>query len=310
MRPLLRRGLSLAVGAALLGGCVSGCSSGASPDGGRAPTAGSPTAHTSHSAREPAPAAPAAPARPWNVHPASVAALGDSITRGFDACKPLSDCPEVSWATGSRTGVGSIAGRLTAAAPATRSWNLAGTGARVADLPAQARAAAAHRPAMVTVLIGGNDACTSRPGTMTSVAHFRRDFAATMAYLHKTLPATQILVASIPDLQRLWSVGRSNVLGKEVWKLGLCPSMLADPDSQSPSAVSRRTAVHDRVVAYNGVLGQVCGQYARCRYDGGAVFGYHFGSDELSTWDWFHPNEKGQEQLARLLAAVAFRPAS
>jgi lysophospholipase L1-like esterase len=308
MRPLLRPGLALAVGAVLLGGCLSGCSSGGSPDGERAPTTGSPTAHTSHSARKAAPAAPAAPARPWNVHPASVAALGDSITRGFDACKPLSDCPEVSWATGSRTGVGSLTRRLTTAAPATRSWNLAGTGARVADLQDQARAAAAHRPAMVTVLIGANDACASRLGTMTPVADFRSDFAAAMAYLHKTLPATQILVASIPDLERLWSVGRSNVLGKEVWKLGLCPTMLDDPDSQSAAAKSRRTAVRDRVVAYNEVLGQVCGQYVRCRYDGGAVFGYRFGTDELSSWDWFHPNEKGQEQLAALLAAVAFRP--
>lgn len=311
MRPLLRNGLALAVGAVLLGGCLSGCSSGGSPEGERAPTAGSPTAHTSHSAQAAAPAvpaAPAAPARPWNVHPASVAALGDSITRGFDACKPLSDCPEVSWATGSRTGVGSIAHRLTATAPATRSWNLAGTGARVSDLRAQAQAAAAHRPAMVTVLIGANDACASGLSRMTPVADFRSDFGAAMAYLHKALPSSQILVASIPDLQRLWSVGRSNVLGKQVWKLGLCPTMLDDPDSQSAAATSRRTAVRDRVVAYNKVLGQVCGQYERCRYDGGAVFGYRFGTDELSTWDWFHPNEKGQEQLAALLAAVAFRP--
>lgn len=301
MRPLLRPGLALALGAVLLGGC----SSGGSPDGGRASPAGSATAHTSHSTRE---AAPAPPARPWNVRPASVAALGDSITRGFDACKPLVDCPEVSWATGSRTGVDSISRRLTAAAPATRSWNLASSGARVADLKEQAQAATAYRPAMVTVLIGANDACTSRPGTMTPVADFRTDFGATLAYLHKTLPNTQILVASIPDLERLWSVGRSNVLGKQVWKLGLCPSMLGDADSQSAAAKARRAAVRDRVVAYNGVLGQVCGRYARCRYDGGAVFGYRFGTDELSTWDWFHPNEKGQQELAALLAAVAFRP--
>ncbi|WP_329179263.1 SGNH/GDSL hydrolase family protein [Streptomyces sp. NBC_01477] len=301
MRSLPRSGLALAVAAVLLGGC----SSGGSPGGGRASTSGSPTAHTSHSARE---AAPAPPARPWNVHPVSLAALGDSVTRGFDACKPLSDCPEVSWATGSRSSVASIAQRLTATAPATRSWNVADSGAKIAELPDQARAAAAHRPAMVTVLIGANDACTSRPGTMTSVAAFRTAFKATLAYLHTTLPNTQVLVASIPDLERLWSVGRSNVLGKQIWKLGLCPSMLGDADSQSAAAKARRTAVRDRVIAYNGVLGQVCGQYARCRYDGGAVFGYRFGTDELSTWDWFHPNEKGEQHLAALLAAVAFRP--
>ncbi|NUS15138.1 MAG: SGNH/GDSL hydrolase family protein [Streptomyces sp.] len=297
MRALLRHALALAAGAALLGGC----SVGGGPGAEKSPPTGSPTAHTSHSARRP----PAAPAHPWNVHPASVAALGDSITRGFDACKPLEDCPEVSWATGSRGSVGSVADRV---AGAGASWNLAETGARAADLPGQARAAAAHRPAMVTILIGANDACTSGPDTMTPVADYRADVARTLAYLHRTLPSTQVLVASIPDLRRLWSVGRGNVLGKQVWKLGLCPSMLGDPDSDSASANARRTAVRDRVVAYNAALASVCGQYARCRYDGGAVFRYPFGTDELSTWDWFHPNPKGQHELAALLAGVASRP--
>jgi lysophospholipase L1-like esterase len=232
-----------------------------------------------------------------------VAALGDSITRGFDACKPLLDCPEVSWATGSRASVDSLARRL---APGGRSWNLAATGARVADLERQARAAAVHRPAMVAILIGANDACTSRTGTMTSVADFRARFSAALAYLHRTLPATQILVASIPDLRRLWEVGRGNPLGERVWQLGLCPTMLSEPDSLTAAAKARRARVRERVVAYNRVLGQVCGTYPRCRYDGGAVFRYRFGADALSTWDFFHPNPEGQRALAAVLARVAY----
>jgi lysophospholipase L1-like esterase len=296
MRSLLRRGLALAAGAALLGGCTVSASP---PNGG----SGTPSAHTSHSAPAPAPK----PVRPWNAHPTSVAALGDSITRGFDACSPLSDCPEVSWATGTRTKVDSVAQRLLATAPATRSWNVAHSGAKVADLPEQARAAAAYRPAMVTVLIGGNDACTATTDTMTTVADFRDAFSGALSYLHRVLPQTQILVASIPDLKRLWSVGRQNPLGKQVWKLGLCPSMLRDADSHSAAAEQRRDTVRNRVIAYNAVLGQVCGQYARCRYDDGAVFDYRFGSDELSTWDWFHPNANGQAELARILSSIADR---
>jgi lysophospholipase L1-like esterase len=298
MRPLPRLGLALAVGAIALGGCGTG---GPPPDGGR-PAATAPLSDSPRSERGAAPK----PAGPWNVHPPSVAALGDSITRGFDACGPLSDCPEVSWATGSVTKIGSLSQRLTATTPATRSWNLAESGARVADLAEQARAAVAHRPAMVTVLIGANDACAPTPGDMTPVAVFRARFSRVVSYLHRVLPGTQILVASIPDLRRLWSVGASNPLGKQVWKLGLCPSMLGDADSHTAAAAARRTAVRDRVVAYNSALGQVCAAYPRCRYDGGAVFGYRFSTDELSKWDWFHPNERGQAQLARILAAVAF----
>jgi lysophospholipase L1-like esterase len=278
---------------------------GALPDGGRttATKQNSDSPSATGTERKAAPK----PAPVWNVHPSSVAALGDSITRGFDACGPLSDCPEVSWATGSSTQVDSLSSRLSATTPATRSWNVAKTGAKVADLPAQARSAAAHKPAMVTVLIGANDACTTTPDKMTSEADFRADFSSTLAYLHQTLPNTQILVASVPDLERLWSVGRTNRLGKQVWRLGdVCQSMLKDPDSQTTAAQQRRTEVADRVVAYNTSLGQVCAQYQRCRYDGGAVFDYRFSSDELSTWDFFHPDQSGQEALARIMAGVAF----
>jgi lysophospholipase L1-like esterase len=299
MRAVLRSSLSLAVGAVLLGGCGLG---GSAPDGGRA----TPSAQISHSTGAEHRAVPKRPARPWNLHPPSVAALGDSITRGFDACDLLSDCPEVSWATGTRTEVGSLSQRLAATTPATRSWNLAETGARVADLPGQAAAAAAYHPAMVTVLIGANDACTATAGAMTPLDDFRADFTRALSYLHRTLPATQVLVASIPDLRQLWSVGVTDPVRKQVWKLGLCPSMLGDADSRSASAEARRAAVRERVIGYNTVLGQVCARYARCRYDGGAVFGYRFGTDELSTWDWFHPNERGQAELARLMARVAF----
>lgn len=298
MRPLPRRGLALAVGAVLLGGCGAG---GLPPDGGR-PSA---SAHISHSTGTERRAAPK-PVRPWNVHPPSVAALGDSITRGFNACTPLSDCPEVSWATGSKTKIDSVSERLAADTPATRSWNLAQSGARVADLPDQARAAAAYKPAMVTVLIGANDACARNTAAMTAVDDFRSDFADAMSYLHRVLPATQILVASIPDLQRLYSVGVQNPVERQLWRLGLCPTMLKDAGSHSASATERRTEVRDRVVAYNSVLGQVCARYQRCRYDGGAVFGYRFTADELSKWDWFHPNEHGQAELARILSAVVF----
>ena len=67
--------------------------------------------------------------------PRSIAAVGDSITRGFDACAVLSDCPEVSWATGTDTEVDSLAQRLLRTR-ARSSWNHARSGARMADLPA------------------------------------------------------------------------------------------------------------------------------------------------------------------------------
>ncbi|GAA3718853.1 GDSL-type esterase/lipase family protein [Streptomyces tremellae] len=237
----------------------------------------------------------------WNTRPASLAAVGDSITRGFDACGLLSDCPAVSWSTGTDASVDSLAVRLLGAAGArTHSWNAARSGARMADLPAQMAEVAPHRPALVTVLAGANDACRPSVSGMTQVAAFRASFTAALRRLRAASPSSQVYVASVPDLRRLWSQGRANPLGREVWKLGICASMLKDASSTGPAATARRQAVYDRVVAYNGALRDVCGRDPRCRYDGGAVFDYRFSAALLSPWDWFHPGKPGQGKLAEI----------
>ncbi|MFG3656974.1 SGNH/GDSL hydrolase family protein [Streptomyces sp. NPDC047706] len=243
----------------------------------------------------------AAPKVVWDASPASIAAVGDSITRGFNTCLVLSDCPEVSWATGSSPEVRSLAVRLLGpAGAATHSWNHAVSGTRMADLPAQMERAAARRPELVTVMTGANDACRSSTSAMTPVDDFRADFQDAMRTLRRTLPKTQVYVASIPNLMRLWSEGRTNPLGKQVWKLGICPTMLGDADALDAAAEQRRATVQQRVEDYNAVLAEVCGADDRCRYDGGAVYEYRFGTEQLSHWDWFHPSRNGQARLAEI----------
>ncbi|MFJ4711883.1 SGNH/GDSL hydrolase family protein [Streptomyces sp. NPDC088785] len=241
------------------------------------------------------------PTPTWDTRPRSVAAVGDSITRGFDACGVLSDCPEVSWATGTDKDVDSLSVRLLGRTGAQKhSWNYARTGARMADLPGQVARAAQRRPELLTVMAGANDACRGSADAMTPVAAFRSDFTDALRQLRRTVPTAQVYVVSVPDLKRLWSQGRQNPLGKQVWKLGICSSMLADPDAMDAAATARRGAVQRRVEAYNRVLKDVCAADKRCRYDGGAVFGYRFGQGQLSQWDWFHPSVNGQARLAEI----------
>ncbi|MEV7975893.1 SGNH/GDSL hydrolase family protein [Streptomyces sp. NPDC086519] len=242
--------------------------------------------------------------RVWDRSPASIAAVGDSITRGFDACTVLSDCPEVSWATGTSDQVDSLAVRLLGRARAAdHSWNYAETGARMADLPGQMADAVVRKPQLVTVMVGANDACRTSVRAMTSVADFRAEFEDALGTLRRSLPKTQVYVASVPNLKRLWSEGRTNPLGKQVWKLGICPSMLSDADDLTSAATVRRDKVQQRVEEYNKVLEEVCAKDRRCRFDGGAVYAYRFGTDQLSHWDWFHPSADGQSKLA----AIAYR---
>ncbi|MFJ3969205.1 SGNH/GDSL hydrolase family protein [Streptomyces parvus] len=275
------------LGAAALAGC-----SGGGPEGGVSQNA--PAASRSAS---PSPS----PTPDWNPRPGSIAAVGDSITRGFDACSVLADCPEVSWATGTDDAVRSLAVRLLGPSKAAdRSWNLAVSGSRMVELPEQMARAAKERPELVTVMTGANDACRESVRLMTPVADFRASFEASMRQLRAGAPKAQVYVSSVPDLKRLWSTGRVNELGKKIWDLGICQSMLADADDLGPAAVARRDAVQDRVVAYNEVLRDICAKDRYCRDDGGAVFDFRFTGTQLSPWDWFHPSRDGQARLAEI----------
>ncbi|MEU1848685.1 SGNH/GDSL hydrolase family protein [Streptomyces sp. NPDC019990] len=237
----------------------------------------------------------------WDRSPRSLAAVGDSITRAFDACDVLSDCPQASWATGVSPEVDSLAVRLLGRARAAeRSWNYAVTGARMADLPGQLAQAVRRKPQLVTVMVGANDACRATTSAMTPVSEFRADFEDSLRTLRKALPEAQVYVASVPNLKRLWSEGRTSPTGKEVWKLGICPSMLGDADALDAAATERRDTVHQRVEDYNKVLRDVCAEDGRCRHDGGAVYDYRFGIAQLSRWDYFHPSVNGQARLAEI----------
>ncbi|WP_141361219.1 SGNH/GDSL hydrolase family protein [Streptomyces sp. 6-11-2] len=243
----------------------------------------------------------AAPPPVWNTSPDSIAAVGDSITRGFDSCMVLTDCPEASWATGSDASVNSLAVRLLGlTGAAQRSWNFAVTGSRMAELNGQMAQAVRKKPQLVTVMAGANDACRDSLDTMTPVSVFRAEFEAAMDTLRQALPKTQVYVSSVPDLKRLWSEGRTNALGKQIWKLGICPSMLGDADALDAAATKRRDTVQARVRAYNEVLKEVCAKDHRCRFDNNAVFDYRFGTDQLSHWDWFHPSRDGQARIAEI----------
>jgi hypothetical protein len=68
----------------------------------------------------------------------------------------------------------------------------------------------------------------------------------------------------------------------------------------SKADTSRRTRVRNQVIAYNGELAAACRTHAGCRYDDNAVFNYPFAIGDLSPFDYFHPNAKGQKILSSI----------
>ena len=242
--------------------------------------------------------------------PRSMASTGDSITRAYNTgFFPYLDNPSASWSTGTNGSVVSHYTRLVARQPAIsgHAFNDAKSGAKMVDLPGQLATAARQRVDYVTVLIGGNDICTSSESSMTSVATFESQFVSAMNTIANGSPSTRVYVVSIPNVYNLWSVLKDSFTARTVWSLfGVCQSMLANPLSTSQADIDRRARVLQREVDFNAVLQSVCAQHARCRYDGGAVFGTTFSASDITARDDFHPSIAGQAKLAAVTWAAGY----
>lgn len=236
------------------------------------------------------------------AYPRSIASTGDSITRAYNTgWFPYVDNPSASWSTGTNSTVRSHYTRLLALQPliSGHAYNDAKSGAKMVDLAGQMTTAAGQRVDYVTVLMGGNDVCTSSESTMTSVTNFRAQFTSAMNVITTKSPSTRVYVVSIPNVYQLWNVLKSNGTARAVWwTFGVCQSMLANPESTAQADVDRRARVLQRDVDFNTALAQVCALYTQCRFDGNAVFNTTFTAADITTRDYFHPSVSGQAKLA------------
>lgn len=243
-------------------------------------------------------------------YPNSIASTGDSITRAYNTSWfPFIDNPSASWSTGTSSSVNSHYSRLLAANPVIKgkNYNDAKSGAKMADLAGQMNTVVTQQAQYVTVLMGGNDICTSTEAGMTSTADFQTQFKAAMDRVTTADSSGRVFVASIPSILQLWATLSPNSSARSTWALfGVCQSMLANPLSMAQADVDRRTRVDQREQAFNTILHDVCALYTQCRYDGGAVFAYKFSAADISTRDYFHPSTTGQKDLAAVTWAASY----
>ncbi|MFG1703160.1 SGNH/GDSL hydrolase family protein [Nonomuraea sp. M3C6] len=234
--------------------------------------------------------------------PEIMAALGDSISTGFNACGWYVSCTSRSWSAGDNKQVTSHYLRLSTLSGTLQKHNLnfAVPGSTSADLLGQVKKAIEAKAGYVTILVGAQDACVRTEQAMTSVQTYRQRLDAALAELRAAMPAARVLFSSIPDLRRLWQVGKGNPLARTFWTAGrICQTMLARPTSTKAADTERRARVRARVMAYNREAAEACAAFGPgCDTDGGAVFAFPFTLDHVSKWDYFHPNTAGQRIIA------------
>jgi lysophospholipase L1-like esterase len=239
----------------------------------------------------PGAAVPAAATGPVLAPPSSMAATGDSFTRGWatgsGTCYFNGPCPEYSWSTG--TSVNSHYERLLALNPALsgHATNAAVPGAPMAGFVSQVGTFAASHPDYVTVLFGAANICFGS----TTPAQFTTQFRAGMDALFTASPNSHVLVASIWNFESL----RDAVLAANpsaTWPL--CGSYFN-------ASAADRAVMMDRLEQYNAVLENECATYANCLFDGYALFNHTWSPGEVSPIDNLHPSVAGQEMLSQVL---------
>jgi len=236
--------------------------------------------------------------------PDSMAAMGDSITRAYNADSSMfGDQPQNSWSTGTNSTVQSQYFRILQSNPAIsgRNHNMAVSGAKMSDLNGQATNVNAIPGGVdyMTILMGANDVCTPTEGEMTPVATFRSQFVTAMNTLTAGTPTARIALLSIPDVYVLWEVLHTNGSAVFVWSFAsICQSLLNAPTSMDQGDVDRRARVRQRNIEFNTQLAEACALYPQCKFDDNAAFNYQFVPSEISTIDYFHPSLSGQIALA------------
>ncbi|HVF73642.1 MAG TPA: SGNH/GDSL hydrolase family protein [Acidimicrobiales bacterium] len=242
--------------------------------------------------------------------PSSMASLGDSITRGFNANGWFVDHPSRSFSTGDNSTVNSHYLRIKSknSAITGKNFNYATSGAEMIDLNAQVQNAVNAGVQYVTIELGANDVCASTEAGMTPVATYRSQLDQALATLKAGLPNAAVAVISIPSVYRLWDIGKNSSSARSAWSgYNICQSMLANPQSTAQADVDRRNRVRQRNIDFNTQLEQACTAYgANCDFDGNAVFNYPFALSHMSSWDYFHPNTSGQAVLAQQSYANGF----
>ncbi|MFD1715625.1 GDSL-type esterase/lipase family protein [Amnibacterium flavum] len=232
----------------------------------------------------------------------TMAALGDSMTLGVNACGEPTPCTKASWSTGSESGLDSIAQRIeeaTGTAPSVD--NLAKTGVKISQMGGQVSAAIKEAPDLVTVLVGNNDVCGSSTDEMTSVEAYRAAAASGLKALAGGLPSSVIYISSVPDLAKLTDLMRSDSAAQAVWARGNGCATVTGADAPV-------SAVSERIEGYNAALSELCSQYSNCVFDDGALFDFQPTAEDISTIDYFHVSKSGQHEIAAI-AWGALEPA-
>ena len=226
-----------------------------------------------------------------------IGSIGDSVTTANNA-RSWGDNEGTNWSTGhiDRYGVKSHYQRLTSFLKNQEviAVNVAASGSTSADIGLQVDALLQNNPNYVTLLVGGNDACSWSSNYERNLDVFKTRIENAIVKLINHNFAIKILLVSVPDMYHLWQLGRNDC--GWLWDLsGACPDLLS-----SSSTASDRSSFVKRLNEINNTFIELQQKYSTHVKHDASVASYKFEKEDVSTKDCFHPSLKGQSKLAEI----------
>ena len=222
-------------------------------------------------------------------------AMGDSITRAFDAARPL-DNPALSWSTGDDM-FGRVESHLVKIQKIrggkVSGYNEARSGGRSIEMPGQAADLIKRRPDYVTILIGANDLCDWNNDAEAELNALATNVRQAIASLVAANPKIIIALSAVPDMYHLWEIGHQNSCQRKWDNLNICSRLLS-----SNATTADREAFARQWEDVNSAYAEIAGDYpANVRF---AAEGAHiaFEPKHISSLDCFHPSIEGQNLLS------------
>jgi len=227
----------------------------------------------------------------------TMVAVGDSITAGFNS-SAFGTNFDMSWSTGTSGKVISHYQRLSKVYD-VKAVNRAKAGSHVLQTLEQIKEAVseATRPIdYITMMVGSNDLCGwPLEDNGTYLDDYTKNLRESIGTAIEHNSDVKILISSLPNIERLYEVGKEIRYCRAVWGTGrVCPNIL------SPRAKNREI-YFERWHLLNREISNIANDNHTNIIFTEEVSKYEFTREDVSRWDCFHPSVQGQKRISEAL---------
>ncbi len=225
-------------------------------------------------------------------------ALGDSVTTGFNSYHFFSE-RDGSWSTGNKKTPDFESHKMKIEKLIERpveAHNMAVPGVKSKNLLRQVKKLlrVAPKPDYVTILIGANDVCSWKSEFQEDLENYKYNVHFAVKKIIDANPHAKILLVPVPNMNRLYELGKDKRKCRIVWTL----TPLCRPLFNRDVTDNERDQFAERVKGINSKLKEISEQYPSNAFFYEILQEIDFDEKHVSEIDCFHPSAYGQKMIS------------